>query len=36
MDDWPAPPAHLVLMLYTLIGVLTLSVVSGSYAFQCV
>lgn len=36
MTDWPAPPAHVILMLYTLIGVLVLSVVSGAYSFQCV
>ena len=34
--DWPLPPPHVVLMLYTLVGVLALSVVSSSYSFQCV
>lgn len=36
MDDWPQPPANIVLMLYTAIGLLTLTLVSGSYSFQCV
>lgn len=36
MTDWPAPPVHFVLVLYTLIGVLVLSLVSSSYSFECV
>ena len=35
MEDWPAPPAHIVLMLYTLVAILTLCIVSSKFPFQC-
>ena len=36
MEDWPSLPAHIVLLLYTAIGLLTLTVVSSSFSFKCV
>jgi hypothetical protein len=34
--DWPAPPAHLIFMLYTFISILTLSLVANAHSFKCI
>lgn len=36
MTDWPTLPAHIILMFYTMVGILTLSIVSSRHSFQCV
>ena len=36
MTDWPSPPAHIILMAYTLVGILILSIVASTHSFQCV
>ncbi len=36
MIDWPTPPPHIVLMLYTLVAVIMLCVVSSRHSFVCV
>jgi hypothetical protein len=36
MDDWPAPPAHIVALLYTVLAATVLSVVFSAHPFQCV